>query len=170
MKGRAATYHRVSTVDQDPTLAREQLRQAAARLELELLPEREIEETGSGAKFNRPGLERVLELARRGEITHLLVWKLDRFGRSVLDMLVNIEELGRAGVTFIAVTQGLEAGPRAGPMGRMMLHVMAAVAEFERTVISERTLLGLEGARRRGKVLGRPRGSKDSGPRRRASG
>lgn len=155
MKGRAVTYHRVSTADQDPTLAREELRRAAAARELELVDQ--VEETGSGARNDRPGLRRVLELARAHRVTHVLVWKLDRFGRSALDVLSNVEALERAGVTFVATSQGLEVGPRSGPMGRLVAQILAAVAELERDTIRERTRLGLEAARRRGRWLGRPR-------------
>lgn len=151
----AVTYHRVSTRDQRPELAREELRRAARARGLRLVEE--VEETGSGARNDRPGLARVFELARAGHVAHVLVWKLDRFGRSVLDVLSNVQELELAGVTFSATSQGLEVGPRAGPMGRLVLTILAAIAELERETISERTLLGLEAARRRGVKLGRPK-------------
>lgn len=167
-KAKAATYHRVSTVDQDPTLAREELRRAAEARGLEVLEE--IEETGSGAQNDRPGLQRVLELARQHQITHVLVWKLDRFGRSSLDVLTNVQQLESAGVTFVASTQGLEVGRNAGAMGRLVLQVMAAMAEFEREIIRERTRLGLAAAARRGRRPGRPKGSRDSKRRRRRWG
>lgn len=151
----AVTYHRVSTLEQDPTLARSNLREACGMRGLEVIEA--IEETGSGARNNRPGLQRVMELARQGKVAHVLVWKLDRFGRSALDVLTNVQELERCGVTFLAVTQGLEVGPNSGPMGRLVLTVMAAMAEFERALIRERTALGLAGARARGVKFGRPR-------------
>jgi DNA invertase Pin-like site-specific DNA recombinase len=99
----------------------------------------------------------VLELARRGLIANVLVWKLDRLGRSTLDVLATTQELEHCGVTLIATSQGLEVGPNAGPMGRLLLRLMAAIAELEREMISERTHLGLAAARRRGVKLGRPR-------------
>ena len=154
------TYHRVSTRDQDPTLARRELRAAARARGLRLVAE--IEETGSGARNDRPGLRRVLELVHAGAVSAVLVWKLDRFGRSTLDVLANVEALNRAGVTFTATTQGVEVGPRAGAMGRIVLVVLAAVAELERETISERTRLGLEALRRKGRTLGRPKGSRDT--------
>jgi putative DNA-invertase from lambdoid prophage Rac len=163
----ACTYHRVSTADQDPTLARSELRAAAKAFGLELPPEHEIEEIASGAKTNRPGLERVLELARARKIRDVLVWKLDRFGRSLVDVVINVGHLERAGVRFRCVTQGIDVGPGAGPMGRFAFHVLAAAAELERTLGAERTLLGLAAARARGSVLGRPLGRKDSRQRRR---
>ncbi len=102
---RCLTYHRCSTNDQDPQLAREELRAAASRLG-ELVEE--IEETGSGARNDRPGLRRVLELARTGKIDCVLVWKLDRWGRSSLDVRTNIRALESCGVRFIAISQGLD--------------------------------------------------------------
>lgn len=162
------TYHRVSTVDQDPTLARAELRAAAAARGVDLAVDLvELEETASGGGNDRPQLAVLLELARRHLVTHVLVWKLDRFGRSALDVLHHVQQLERAGVTFVAITQGLEVGPDAGPMGRLVLTVLAAIAEFEREIIRERTRLGLAAARARGRTLGRPPGSKDQKPRRR---
>jgi len=165
VKAPCATYHRVSTRDQDPKLARLELRRAAASRGLRVVAA--IEETGSGARNDRPGLRRVLELVTSGRVAAVLVWKLDRFGRSTLDVLANVEAINRAGATFIATTQGLEVGPRASAMGRVVLTVLAAVAELERETISERTRLGLQAARRRGRRPGRPKGSKDIKPRRR---
>lgn len=154
-KGRAVTYHRVSTIDQNPTLAREELRRAVALRELELVEE--IEETGSGARNDRPGLQRVLELAASGQVTHVLVWKLSRFGRSSLDSQTNIRLLNRAGVTFVCTSQMLESGPRgAGAVGNLLMRILTAAAEFELDTIREQTLLGVARARALGKRLGRP--------------
>jgi putative DNA-invertase from lambdoid prophage Rac len=162
---RGVTYHRVSTRDQRPELAREELRRAAEARGLELVAE--IEETGSGARGDRPGLAELMELVRRHQVDHVLVWKLDRLGRSTLDVLGTVLELEHAGVRFTATTQGLELGPGTGPMGRMLVTILAAVAELERSMISERTVLGLAAAARRGRRPGRPKGSKDKKPRRR---
>lgn len=152
---RAIIYHRVSTSEQDPTLARDQLRRAARLRELEVAEE--IEETGSGARNDRPGLQRVLELTRSGEVSAVLVWKLDRFGRSTLDLLSNIQALNDAGVRLIATSQGLEMKPGGDALSKMFVTVLAAVAEFERELIRERTLLGLAKARKKGVKLGRRR-------------
>jgi DNA invertase Pin-like site-specific DNA recombinase len=160
---RVLTYHRVSTVDQDPTLARAELRAHAARLgELAF----EIEETGSGARNDRPGLRRVLEAARRGQIDIVLTWKLDRFGRSALDVLGNIRELVEvSGVRFVCSTQAIDIRPGGDPLSRLLLTMLAAVAEFERDLIRERTALGMARARAAGKHVGRPRGARDKRPR-----
>jgi DNA invertase Pin-like site-specific DNA recombinase len=149
-----ATYHRVSTLDQNPALAREELRLAATRLGGEVALA--IEETGSGARNDRPGLQRLMEAARRGQIDAVLVWKLDRFGRSALDVLANLRELEAAGVAFTATTQGISIKPGADAMSRLLVTMLAAVADFERSLIRERTVLGLQKARAAGKRIGRP--------------
>ena len=84
----AALYHRVSTIDQSPDAARAQLRGAAERYGFAVALD--IEETGSGANNQRPGLVQVLDAAQRGAIEAVVVWKLDRFGRSALDLLTNL--------------------------------------------------------------------------------
>lgn len=115
---RVATYHRVSTLDQNPALARRELRAAAGRLgKLDL----EVEEVGSGACNDRPGWQKVLSAARHGQVDQVVVWKLDRAGRSTLDLLANIEALQAAGVRFTAVTQGLDIRPAGDSMSRLLL-------------------------------------------------
>jgi DNA invertase Pin-like site-specific DNA recombinase len=152
---RAALYHRTSTLDQDPTLARGELRGAAERLQLDVVLD--VEETGSGARNDRPGLQRIMEAARRGKLDAVLVWKLDRFGRSALDVLANIRSLEDAGVRFVCTSQGIDVTPNGAgdATSRLIVTVLAAVAEFERDLIRERTALGLEKARAAGVRLGR---------------
>ena len=152
---RAALYHRCSTLDQNPALARDELHAAAARLGAEVTLD--VEETGSGARNDRPGLQRVMDAARRGKLDVVLCWKLDRFGRSALDVLANIRDLDAAGVRFIATTQGIDIRPGGDAMSRLILGVLASVAEFERDLIRERTRLGMAKARQGGKRIGRPR-------------
>jgi len=108
---RAALYHRVSTVDQNPRAARKELRMAAKRHGLRI--ELDVEETGSGANNDRPGFKRVMDAARQRKIDAVLVWKLDRFGRSALDLLTNLRELESSGVRFVCVTQGIDIRPSA---------------------------------------------------------
>lgn len=156
-----ALYHRVSTVDQNPQLARDELRAAARTRGLDVVLD--IEETGSGARNDRPGLQRVLDAARRGQVTTVLVWKLDRFGRSALDLLHNIRQLEDANVRFICTSQGIDIRPGGDPMSRLLLTMLAGVAEFERSLIVERTNLGLARARAEGKVLGRQVGKRKGG-------
>ena len=95
----------------------------------------------SGAKSNRPGLAQLMADARMKRFDVLLCWKLDRFGRSLVDCLNNIQELERWGIRFIAVTQGLDTDQR-NPASRFLLHVLGAAAEFERALIRERTQAG----------------------------
>ena len=152
---RIAVYHRVSTLDQNPGLARDELHAAAARLGGEVVLD--IEETGSGARNDRPGLQRLMDAARRGKLDAVVVWKLDRFGRSALDVLANIRDLDAGGVRFIAMTQGIDIRPGGDAMSRLILGVLASVAEFERDLIRERTRLGMAKARAAGKAIGRPR-------------
>ncbi|MCX5742214.1 MAG: recombinase family protein [Proteobacteria bacterium] len=148
-------YHRVSSRDQDPQLARHELRTAARARSMKVASL--IEETGSGARNDRPGLRRVMDAARDGQINAVIVWKLDRFGRSALDLLANIEELQRCGIRFIATSQGIDVHPNGDAMSRLIITVLAAVAAFERELIAERTVLGLAKARRLGHRIGRPR-------------
>jgi putative DNA-invertase from lambdoid prophage Rac len=153
-RARAALYHRVSTVDQNPELARRWLRTWARRLALRVALD--VRETGKGTNNDRPGLQRVLQAGRRGEIDVVLVWKLDRFGRSAFDLLGNIRQLEAAGVRFVSVTEGIDIRPGRDPMSRLVLTLLSAIAEFERDLIVERTRLGLANARRAGVRLGRP--------------
>ncbi len=119
----------------------------------------QIEETGSGARNDRPGLRRVLELARRHQVEAVITWKVDRFARSVLDLCTNVRELVEVhGCAFYAVSQGLIIKPGGEATSRLLLNILGAVSEFEREIIRERTRLGLGKARRAGKRLGRPPG------------
>jgi len=152
---RAALYHRVSTADQNTTNARLELRAAAAARGLEVVLD--IEETGSGARNDRPGLQRLMAVVRRHQVDQVLVWKLDRFGRSALDLLANLRELDTAGVTFSCITQGIELRPGGDAISRLQVNMLAAFAEFERDLTRERILAGMARARREGKHLGRPR-------------
>ena len=158
---RAALYHRVSTVDQNPEAAHAELRAAAEQRGHEIVID--IVEQGSGANNDRPGLAEVMAAARRGRVDTVLVWKIDRFARSSLDLHTNIRALNLAGVGFSSVTQGLELAPRGGndAMSTLLLGVLAAFAEFERAIIRERTRAGIDHARRKGIKLGRPRKGPD---------
>lgn len=150
---RAALYHRVSTVDQHPEAARRELRRAAKALGARVVLD--VEETGSGANANRAGLARVMEAARARTLDVVIVWKLDRFMRSTVDLLMRLGELEAAGVRFIVTTQGLDVRPGGDPTSRLVVEILSAVAEWERTAIGERTRLGMAAARARGVRLGR---------------
>jgi putative DNA-invertase from lambdoid prophage Rac len=151
---RAAVYHRVSRLDQNPKLARVELRRAAAARQLRIVLD--VEEKASGARNDREGLRQVLDAARRHRVDAVLVWKLDRFGRSLIDLVANVRQLRDAGVRFVCVSQGIDLGRERDSAAELQFNVLCAVAEYERDVIRERTLLGLAAARRRGARIGRP--------------
>lgn len=110
------------------------------------------EETASGGRWDRPILHQMLEDLEDGDI--VVVWKLDRLSRSLRDLLVLLERFNEAGAGFLSLTEAIDT-TTAG--GRMMMQMLGAVAEFERSMISERTKAGIESARKRGHQPGRPR-------------
>ena len=134
-----ACYTRISTPDQNPELQLRELRDYATRQGWELAEA--YQDVGSGSNACRPGLHRLLEDAREGKFKAVLVWKLDRFGRSLVECLKNIQLLEDNKVRFIAVTQGLDTDQR-NPASRFLLQVLGAAAEFERSLILERVQAG----------------------------
>jgi putative DNA-invertase from lambdoid prophage Rac len=111
-----------------------------------------VREVGSGAA-KREAREKLLEAARRREIDVVLVWRLDRWGRSVTDLLATLQELEHLGVGFVSLTEALDLTT---PAGRAMAGLLAVFAAFEREILGERTRAGLAYARQNGKRLGRP--------------
>src|SRR5215470_15512957 len=148
---RAGLYARVSTNDQQ-TLAMQNraMREYAARRGWTIALH--VREVNSGAA-KREVCERLLEAARRREIDVVLVWRLDRWGRSVTDLLATLQELEYLGVGFVSLT---EAMALTTPAGRAMAGLLAVFAAFEREILAERTRAGLAQARQNGKRLGRP--------------
>ncbi len=112
-----------------------------------------VEEVGSGVLM-RPQRERLLKAARRREVDAILVWRLDRWGRSLPDLLTTLQELTALGVGFISLTEALDLTT---PMGRAMAGMLAVFAEFERDILRERVKAGIAQARKEGKPHGRPR-------------
>lgn len=149
-----AIYLRVSTSEQNSALQRAELEQFIQARGWEL--DGVYEDQMSGAKQSRPGLTRLLEDAAAGKFEAVAVWKLDRFGRSLVDCLNNIQHLERHNVRFLAITQNLDTS-HADPAGRFLLHILGAAAEFERELIRDRVNSGLQVAKKAGKQLGRPR-------------
>ena len=145
-------YARVSTVDQNPAAQLDALRGAGVD------EEHLVVDHASGAKASRPGLDRLMAALSRGDV--LLVWKLDRLGRSLAHLVGLIGQLGDKGVQFRCVTQS--SIDTTTPQGRMVFAITAAMAEFERDLIRERTAAGLAVARASGKRVGR--GSDTKGP------
>ena len=148
---KAALYARVSTKDQHNQVQIDQLRKWVDCQGWSVY--QEYPDTMSGAKNARPGLDRLMADAKAGRFDMLVVWKLDRLGRSVSHLLALLDELHGYGVGFAATSQGIDTSTAGG---RMLLGFLAVVAEFERELIRERTVAGLERARANGIRLGRP--------------
>lgn len=142
-------YARVSTQDQNLAMQRTALTSAGC--------EKVYEDKISGTRAERPGLDKVLEMLREGDT--LVVWKLDRLGRSVKHLVDLVSALAARGVHFKSLTDSIDTGT---PSGRFFFHVMASLAEMERELMVERTQAGLEAARRMGRKGGRRRQMTDS--------
>lgn len=152
---RAAIYARVSTTDQNCDLQLRELREYVSRRGWESAGE--FVDTGiSGTKASRPALDRLMTAAARREFDAVLVYKIDRFGRSVLHLSQQLAALTSYGVRFIAVSQAIDTDA-SNPSSRLMLTILSGVAEFEREIIVERTRAGVRAAKARGAQLGRPR-------------
>ena len=136
-------YARVSTAEQNLDLQKDALRQAGC--------ERIIEDVVSGSKAERPGLTKLREQLRHGDT--LVVWRLDRLGRSLRDLIDWIGWFEDQGVAFRSLKEAMDTST---PGGKLVFHVFGAMAEFERNLIRERTQAGLAAARARGRKGGRP--------------
>jgi len=142
-------YARVSTIDQHLDLQIEALKEAGCQ--------RLFTDQISGTRTNRPGINDALSHMRKGDT--LVVWKLDRLGRSVKGLVELVTELEQREVHFKSLTDGIDTSTAAG---QFFFHVMASLAQMERELITERTRAGLEAARKRGRVGGRKRQMTDS--------
>jgi putative DNA-invertase from lambdoid prophage Rac len=148
---RAGLYARVSTTDQQTLpMQNRALREYAVLRGWTVAMQ--VREVGSGA-VERKAREQLMEAARRREIDVVLVWRLDRWGRSVTDLLTTLQELEHLGVGFVSLTEALDLTT---PAGRAMAGLLTIFAEFEREILRERTRAGLVQARLNGKQLGRP--------------
>jgi DNA invertase Pin-like site-specific DNA recombinase len=136
-------YARVSTTDQNTDLQLQALKAAGC--------EQIFEDQVSGSSTKRPGLDQALKLVGKDDV--LVVWRLDRLGRSLPHLIEVIGALGDRGAGFRSLTESIDT-TTAG--GRLVFHMMGALAEFERSLIQERTRAGLEAAKKRGARLGRP--------------
>ena len=148
---RAGLYARVSTHDQQ-TLGLQVDAMASYIKDRGWRVERRIEEIGSGAR-DRPGRESLLKFARRREVDVIVVWRLDRWGRSVADLMLTLRELTDLGVGFVSLTEALDLTT---PTGRAMAGMLAIFAEFEREILRERVRAGIAQARKEGRPHGRP--------------
>jgi putative DNA-invertase from lambdoid prophage Rac len=148
---RAALYSRVSTNDQHTlSMQSRNMREYAARRGWSIVMQ--VREVGSGAA-QREAREELLDAARRREIDIVVVWRLDRWGRSVTDLLATLQEPEHLGVGFVSLTEALDLTT---PSGRAMAGLLAVFAEFEREILRERVRAGLADAKRNGQRLGRP--------------
>jgi DNA invertase Pin-like site-specific DNA recombinase len=152
---RVALYARVSTSNghQDPEMQLAELREYADRRGWDIVGEY-TDQGVSGSKESRPELNRLMADAHRRCFDAVLVWKIDRFGRSLKHLVNALADLGAYGVAFISLRDNLDLST---PSGRLMFQIIGAMAEFERALIQERVKAGLRNAQAKGKRLGRPR-------------
>jgi DNA invertase Pin-like site-specific DNA recombinase len=148
---KAALYARVSTLDQQPENQMAELRKYAAARGWEAVEY--IDHGVSGARESRPALDRMLKDVRRRRIDQVVCWKLDRLGRSLTHLVLTLAEFEQLGVGFVSNNEGIDFRTAAG---RLQMHVLAAISEFERSRIVERVRAGLARARAQGTRLGRP--------------
>jgi DNA invertase Pin-like site-specific DNA recombinase len=149
---KAAIYARVSTFDQEPENQLQELRRyATAR---DWTSAEYVDRGVSGAKDRRPALDELLRAARRRRFDVLVCWRLDRLGRNLRHLITLLDELQALGIAFVSLAEGIDATT---PAGKLQMHILGAIAEFERERIRERVLAGLQRARAHGRRLGRPR-------------
>src|SRR3984885_15250037 len=147
-----ALYARVSTADQSCAMQLHELRQYVAKRGWQV--HEEYVDTGfRGAKSSRPQIDRLLCDARQRRFDAVLVWKLDRWGRSVSHCVRSIQELVSLGIRFLAATQNIDTDEN-NPGSRFLFHIFAAFAELEREMIRERVISGIRNAKINGKSLG----------------
>ena len=145
-------YIRVSKNKQLTTLQDDAMRQVKF--------DRTFTDKMTGRKFDRPDFLRMLDIARDGDI--IVVWRLDRLGRNLKELLETVTKLAERGIELRSLKENIDTTT---PTGKLMFHIIAALAEFERDIISERTQAGLEAARARGRRGGRPKATMTLRPR-----
>ena len=152
----AALYARVSTVDQNCEVQLQDLRRFAGQ---RFAQYREYIDVGvSGAQRHRPQLDALKRDARKRLFDVVLVWKFDRFARSLKHLIESLDEFSSLGIDFISYTEGVDTTT---PTGQLLFHIVGAVAQFERDLIAERVRAGMAHARAMGKRIGRPRAKVD---------
>ena len=145
-------YIRVSRDKQTTALQEDAIRQAQC--------ERVFTDKMSGVRDDRPQFLAMLDLARRGDV--IIVWRLERLGRSLKQLIETVTQLNERGIELRSIKENIDTTT---PTGKLMFHIIGAMAEFERDVIQERTLAGLDAARARGKKGGRPKATETIKPR-----
>jgi DNA invertase Pin-like site-specific DNA recombinase len=148
---RAAIYARVSTLDQEPENQLQELRRYVAARGWSAI---EFVDRGvSGAKDRRPALDQMIADAKRRKFDIVVCWRLDRLGRNLRHLVTLLDDFQALGVAFVSMGEGIDCTT---PAGKLQLHVLAALSEFERGRIQERVKAGLQRVRSQGKRLGRP--------------
>ena len=152
----AALYARVSTLDQNCEVQLQDLRRHAGQ---RFAQYREYIDVGvSGAQRHRPQLDMLMKDARKRLFDVVLVWKFDRFARSLKHLIESLDEFSALGIHFVSYTEGVDTTT---PSGQLLFHIVGAVAQFERDLIAERVRAGMAHARSMGKRIGRPRAGVD---------
>lgn len=152
--GQVALYARVSTFNgQDPEMQLAELREYAARRGWQVVQEY-VDQGVSGSQESRPALNRLMVDAYLRRFDALIVWKIDRFGRSLKHLVNALAELAALGVAFVSLRDHLDLST---PSGRLMFQIIGAMAEFERALIQERVRAGIRNARAKGIQIGRPK-------------
>lgn len=156
---RVATYSRVSTYDkgQNPEVQSAELRRYCSARGWQLAEEI-VDEGFSGGTDQRPGLKKLISLVRAREVDAVIVVKLDRLFRSLKHLVTTLDEFQTLGVVFVAVKDNVDYST---PAGRFFVQILGSLAEFEKSLLRERTLMGLAHARAVGKKLGRPKTAND---------
>lgn len=149
---RAAIYARVSTLDQEPENQLQELRRYV--LARGWTGTEYVDRGVSGAKDRRPALDQLVTDARRRRFDVLVCWRLDRLGRNLRHLITLLDDLQALGVAFVSLAEGIDATT---PAGKLQMHILGAIAEFERARIQERVKAGLARAKAQGVRLGRPR-------------
>src|SRR5215203_4575601 len=147
---RAAIYARVSTFDQEPE---NQLQELRRYIDARGWTGTEFVDRGvSGAKDRRPALDELLRDAKRRRFDVLVCWRLDRLGRNLRHLILLLDELQALGIGFVTLNEGIDTST---PAGKLQLHILSAIAEFERARCVERVVAGVQRARAQGRRLGR---------------
>src|ERR1035437_8773136 len=148
---RAAIYVRVSTMDQSTTAQESELREYAARRGWSIF--KIYSDHGvSGTKSSRPALNDLMADCHRRKVDVVLVWKFDRFARSLKQLVSALDEFKRVGIDFVSCTEAVDTS---APAGELIFQIFGAIAQFERCLISQRVIAGMQQARRAGKQIGR---------------
>lgn len=161
---KTAVYVRNSTTE-DKQNPETQIRPLKAYCEAREWDYEIFQEFASGAKESRPELDKMLQRLRNGEFKRVMVWKIDRLGRSLQHLLTLMSEFKNKNIEFISITEGFDTSTA---QGELFFNIVGSFAQFERKLIQERINAGLDRAKKEGKKLGRPKGKKDSKVRRKS--